>query len=76
MAKGRFVSKSISTNEQVAGVSFAADYLFRACNPISTSSDSSDDATPTRGSEVNCEVPGVTRRHFGKEDTAVCMTPR
>lgn len=33
MAKGRFVSKSIATNEQLAAVSFTADYFFQRCIP-------------------------------------------
>ena len=33
MAEGRFVSRSIATNEQLAGVSFLADYLFVRCVP-------------------------------------------
>lgn len=31
MAKGRFISRSISTNEQLASVSFNADYFFTRC---------------------------------------------
>jgi hypothetical protein len=31
--RGRFVSRSIAVNEQLAGVSLQADYLFRACIP-------------------------------------------
>lgn len=31
MPRGRFISRSISTNEQLAGVSFAADFLFTRC---------------------------------------------
>jgi hypothetical protein len=33
MAKGRFISRSIASNEQLAAVSFAADYLFDRCIP-------------------------------------------
>lgn len=33
MPEGRFVSKTISQNEQLAGVSLVADYLFGRCIP-------------------------------------------
>lgn len=34
MARGRFISRSIASNEQLAGVSLAADFLFGRCIPF------------------------------------------